>query len=219
MNNRSVIIFGTKGLSSLIWYCLANDTTFSVKGFVVDREYMNNEMHEGLPVFRYDQIEEECPPEKNVFLIPTGYKYINGFRMERYYGFKEKGYQAINYVSSRASIWPDLNLNGNCMIYDNVVVQPFTVIGENVIIRSSAHISHHNIIESHSFIAAGATLGGHVTVGTRSFLGLGCIVRDCVNIAERSFIGAGAVVLSDTEPGGVYVGNPARKIQKSSIDV
>jgi acetyltransferase-like isoleucine patch superfamily enzyme len=44
------------------------------------------------------------------------------------------------------------------------------------------------------------------------------IVLDGVNIGDGSVIGAGAVVTKSTEPYGVYVGNPARKVkQRMSI--
>jgi len=40
------------------------------------------------------------------------------------------------------------------------------------------------------------------------------IVLDGVNIANGSVIGAGSVVTKSTEPYGVYVGNPARKMKQ-----
>ncbi len=36
-------------------------------------------------------------------------------------------------------------------------------------------------------------------------------------IGEGSIIGSGAVVTKDTEPYGIYVGNPARKIAERKV--
>ena len=69
---------------------------------------------------------------------------------------------------------------------------------------------------NHAFVAAGVILSGNVKVGEQAFIGAGAMVRDGLTIAERSFIGIGAVVVADTEPDGVYVGNPARKMARSS---
>jgi Glycosyl transferase family 2 len=50
-------------------------------------------------------------------------------------------------------------------------------------------------------------------------LGLGAVVRDGIRLAPRCLVGAGAVVFGDTEPDGVYVGNPARRAPgKSALD-
>ena len=152
-------------------------------------------------------------------LIPLGFHAINGLRRDRYLAAKAQGYEFVSYVSSRASVWPDLEVGENCLIYEHAIIQPFARIGNNVIIRSGAHISHHCQIADHAFVAAGVTLGGNVTVGAQTFVGLGAVLRDGLAIAERTFIGAGAVVLGDTEPDGVYVGNPAKKIVRSANQV
>jgi acetyltransferase-like isoleucine patch superfamily enzyme len=104
------------------------------------------------------------------------------------------------------------------MVYEGSIIQPFASIGNNVIIRSAAHISHHCHVADHVFVAAGVTLGGNAHVGEQSFIGVGAVLRDGLRIAERSFIGAGAVVVADTEPDGVYVGNPARKVRKTALE-
>jgi acetyltransferase-like isoleucine patch superfamily enzyme len=86
-------------------------------------------------------------------------------------------------------------------------------------LRAGVIIGHHGIVGRHSFVASGVVMGGYVKIGERSFVGLGAVLRDGITIGERCFIGAGAVVLTDTEPDSVYVGNPARQLQKRSLDV
>jgi len=62
--------------------------------------------------------------------------------------------------------------------------------------------------------------GGNVTIGDHCFIGLGAVLRDGITIADRCFLGAGAVVIADTEPDGVYVGNPARRLpNRTSLDI
>ena len=151
--------------------------------------------------------------------IRDSYRAINGLRRDRFKMAKAQGYDFASYVCSRASTWPDLHIGDNTLIFEQAIIQPFARIGDDVIIRSGAHISHHCQVNSHAFIAAGVTLGGNVTVGEQSFVGVGATLRDGLNIAPRSFIGAGAVVVADTEADGVYVGNPARKTLRNSLDV
>lgn len=214
-----VYVFGTGELSALARYCIEHDSDSRVAGFFVDREFRDSERFEGLPVLAFEELAagERTPALRLV--LPTGNSRINGVRRDRYERARSLGFEFLTWVSSRASTWPDLVLGENCLVYEGAVVQPFTRIGDNVIVRSGAHLSHHNVIEDHCFIAAGATLGGNVHVGCQSFVGLGAVVRDGVRLAERTFVGAGAVVLGNTEADGVYVGNPARKLDKSSAEV
>ncbi|TAN68259.1 MAG: acetyltransferase [Methylobacter sp.] len=216
---ESVVIFGNGALSSLAWYCLTHDSPWQVKAFTVDRAYLQDPVHEGLPVAPFEDLASLYPPSEVDLLIPLGYTQINGLRRERYLQAKAQGYSFISYISSRASTWPDLQIGENCLIYEHAIIQPFARIGDNVIIRSGAHISHHCEIGSHTFVAAGACFGGNVTVSEQAFVGLGAVLRDGLHLAERSFIGAGAVVVANTEADGVYVGNPARRSGRSSMEV
>ncbi len=217
--SNEVVIFGTAGLSSLAWYALTHDSAFTPVAFTVDAGYLREPMHEGLPVIAFDQLPSHYAPAATALLVPLGYRQINGLRRARYEQAKARGYRAIRYVSSRALTWPDLQVGENTLIYEGTIVQPFSSIGANVIIRSGVHISHHCTIADHAFVAAGATLGGHVRVGAQAFIGLGAVLRDGIRIAERSFIGAGTVIIADTAPDGVYVGNPARRLDKSALEV
>lgn len=220
MISKSLIIFGNSHFASLAWYCLVHDSPYHAVAFTVDKAYLTDHpTHEGLPVVAFDEIYETHPPSSHVILLPLGYHSINGLRRTRFEKAIEMGYETISYISSRASIWPDLKIGKNCIIYEGAVIQPFSTIGNNIIIRSNAHISHHCKIADHVFIAAGAVLGGNVTVGEQAFVGLGAVIRDGVTIAPRSFIGAGAVVIADTEPDTIYVGNPARMIRQSATEV
>lgn len=217
--SRDVVIFGTGGLASLAWYSLTHDSEFRPVAFTVDAGYLRHPTHEGLPVVGFDQLALRYPPETTAALVSIGYLQINGLRRARYEQAKAQGYRMIRYVSSRAYTWPELRPGDNCLIYEGAIIQPFASIGDDVIIRSGVHISHHCKVADHAFIAAGATLGGNVQVGEQAFIGLGAVIRDGIHIAERSFIGAGAVVIADTAADGVYVGNPARRLKRSALEV
>jgi len=216
---KNLIIFGASSFSSLTWYCIAHDTPYECKGFTVDQAYCSASEHEGLPLIPFELLALHFPPESNALILPIGYTDMNNLRRSRFLTAQSQGYKIASYVSSRASIWPDFTAKDNCLIYEHAIIQPFSSIGENTIIRSGAHISHHCKIGNHVFIAAGATLGGNVTVNDRAFIGLGAVIRDGITIAEKSFIGAGAVVIKDTEPNSVYIGNPAKKIERTALEV
>ena len=222
LNNNSapaVVIFGNLRFAQLAHYCLVHDSPWKVAGFTVDAAYRKGDEFDGLPLVDFETLESSYPPGEVRLLIPTGYQRINGLRRSRYETAKARGYQFVSYLSSRASVWPDLRPGENCLIYEHAIVQPFTTIGDNVTIRSGAHVSHHCRIDSHAFISAEVAMAGGTHVGEQAFIGVGAVLKDGLRVAPRSFIGAGAVVVRDTEEGAAYVGNPARRLRKQAHEL
>lgn len=209
-NDLPIVIFGNNHFASLVAYYLAQDTRRQVAGFTVDRAYLSNSHHEGLPVVPFEELESFYPPKDYELLISVGFLSINRIRRERFILAKKRGYRFANYISSRASVWPDLKIGENCMIFEHTTIQPFVSIGDNVIIRCGASIGHHNTIASHSFIASQANFGGNINLGEQVFVGLGSVLKNGLTIAPRTLIGAGAIMVANSESDKVYVGNPAR---------
>lgn len=56
------------------------------------------------------------------------------------------------------------------------------------------------------------TLFGTVIIEDNCYIGAHCTIMPNVKIAEGSVIGANSLVLKDTEPFGIYVGSPCKKI-------
>lgn len=218
-DDRPVVVFGNLRSASLAWYCLLHDSPWQVAAFTVDEAYLASSYFEGLPLVPFETLEAYYPPSDYRLLIPMGYQHINGVRRARFESAKHRGYAFVSYVSRRASVWPDLKIGENVLIYEHAIIQPFVRIGSNCIIRSGAHISHHCQVADHAFVGAEVAMGGEGYVGEQAFVGVGAVLRDRIHIAERSFIGAGAVVVQDTQADGVYVGNPARKVGKTALEV
>ena len=219
MNKKPVLIFGASSLASLTAYSVSQDANLSVLAHVVDDEFASDNQFEDKSLVGISQIQNLYPPETCDVLVSLGYTRINAMRKERCQQLKAMGYKLVHYVSSRASIWHGCDIQGNTLIYENCIVQPYATLGSNVTLRAGANIGHHSTIGDHTFIASGVITGGEVSIGEQCFIGLGAVLRDGVNIAERCFIGAGAVVVKDTEADGVYVGNPARRLDKSALEV
>ena len=218
-DDRPVVIFGNLRSASLACFCLRHDSPYRVVAFTVDEAYRQADHFDGLPLVAFENLEQHYPPSDCRLLIPMGYQRINSIRRARYEAARARGYDFISYISSRASVWPDLVVGDNVLIYEHAIIQPFARIGSNCIIRSGAHVSHHCTVKDHAFVAAEVAMGGESTIGEQAFVGVGAIVIDNISIGDRGFIGAGTVVTRSTEPDGVYVGNPARRLEKTPLAV
>jgi sugar O-acyltransferase (sialic acid O-acetyltransferase NeuD family) len=177
-----------------------------VVAFTVNEAYINNKSYRGLDVVPFEQIEDIYPPNQYAMFVAIGYKRVNKARAEIYYQCKEKGYELITYINSKATHWGEIDVGENSFIFEDNVIQPFVKIGNNVILWSGNHVGHDSTIEDHCFIASHAVISGNVTIGSYCFVGVNATFRDAVKVAPECVIGAGALILKDTKPQEVYAG-------------
>lgn len=211
-----VIIFGVKDFAELAHYYLTHDSSHEVVAFSVNAEYLpQSGKFCGLPVVPFESVETCFDPETHAFFAPLAPRNMSLPREQVYLQIKAKGYRCISYVSSRATTFHNV-IGENCFILENNTLQPFTSIANNVVLWSGNHIGHHGTIADHVFFTSHVVLSGHCRVEPYSFFGVNATIRDGLTIAEGSFIAMAAAVVKDTEPWGVYRGNPAEKARMSS---
>ena len=106
--------------------------------------------------------------------------------------------------------------SGNCSIGDRVVMRYRTVIARNVQIEDDVFFTAgvKTIFLDHKRQATVKPL----VIKRGCYFGDNCIIMGGITVAEKCIIGAGAFVNKDTEPSGVYVGTPARKLRDVTED-
>jgi sugar O-acyltransferase (sialic acid O-acetyltransferase NeuD family) len=215
-----VIIFGVQDFAQLAHFYLKHDSEHEVVAFSVHERYLPaTKTFQDLPVVAFENIDLAYPPADFRFFAPLSPSRMNRLREDVYRQIKEKGYELISYVSSKATVFPEVPIGDNCFILEDNTIQPFTAIGNNVVLWSGNHIGHHSIIKDHVSFTSHVVLSGHCVVEEFSFFGVNATIRDGVRIAEGSLIAMSASVTRDTEPWGVYKGNPAKKGDVSSKDI
>ena len=96
----------------------------------------------------------------------------------------------------------------------NVVVNARAKLGAGVILNSSCVIEHECIVGEFSHISVGAKCAGNVSVGARCFLGVNSCVLPNLSLCDEVVLGAGAVMTKSIKQKGVFVGVPAKKLDK-----
>ena len=117
---------------------------------------------------------------------------------------------------------------GSIKIGDDCSINPYCVLiggskglvlGNGV--RIAAHcaiIAENHIYEDYSkYIYQQGIRSKGIIIGDDVWVGMGSKILDGVQISTGSVIGAGSVVTKSTEPYGVYVGVPARKISSRCV--
>jgi len=208
-----VVIFGLLDTAELAHYYLENDSEHEVVAFTVSKEYLKEKTFKGLPVVPFEDLESVYSPRDYYLFAPMTAKQMNQLREKIYLKGKEKGYKFISYISSKATIF-DNEIGENCFILEDNTIQPFTKIGNNVVLWSGNHIGHHSVIKDHTFFTSHVVMSGHCVIESHCFFGVNATIRDYSNIAKGTLLAMGAsLTKQNTDEWGVYVGNPAKKIE------
>ncbi|RKY15895.1 MAG: sugar O-acyltransferase [Planctomycetota bacterium] len=216
---KEIVIVGTGEFGQIAYEYFTYDSPFEVKGFSAEAAYIREREMFGLPVVALEELERHFPPDRFGVFVAVGFIKLNRTRTRLLNTARQKGYRAVSYVSSHAFVWHNVEIGDNCFVFENNVVQYRVRLSDNAILWSGNHIGHRSVIEPNCFVSSHVVISGFCRVGKNCFFGVNSCVADEVQIAEDCVIGMGAVVRENTEPGKVYVGNPARALQKSSYEV
>ncbi len=205
----NIVIFGSGALAELAHYYFTHDSSYTVVGFCLDRDYIRTETLFGLPVVPFDTVENVFDPENHALFVAVGYTQLNSVRAKKCTEAKEKGYTLATYISSSAINW-SAKVGENCFVLENVVLQPFIKLGKGSIIWAGAVLSHHSVIGDYCYVSPSTTISGSVRMGDYCFLGANSTIKDQVTIASKVIVGMGSIVTRDLLRSGVYKGSPAK---------
>ena len=216
---KKVVIFGTGQLAQVAAFYFDHDSDYEVSAFTVDKQYIEDDTFMGKPVVAMEDVDRIYPPSGFSMFIAIGYSGMNTNRESKFFWAKEKGYCLVSYVSSKATVWPEI-ISENCFILEDNTIQPYVNIGNNVTLWSGNHIGHHTSIGDNTFITSHVVVSGNVTVGKNCFLGVNSTFRDAISVADFTLIGAGCYISkSIVEPESAYTVSPAVLHKKKSIDL
>ena len=217
---KKIVLFGMNDFAELAHYYLTNDSDYEVVAFSVNKEFIEGKKEfKGLPIVPFEEVENSYPPTDFDFFAPMSPKKMNQLREQIYYKIKAKGYSTISYISSKATIC-DNEIGDNCFILEDNTLQPFTKIGNNVVMWSGNHIGHHSEIKDHVMFTSHVVLSGHCIVENNCFLGVNATIRDGVTLKEGTLVAMSSSIIKNTEAWSVYLGNPAKiKEGKKSNEV
>lgn len=175
----------------------------SIVFFVDDAFYLKNE--EGiLPLSAFD-------PEDYEVLVAVG----NSFDREsivkrlplrtRYFSFI---HPSALIMDKNISIGEGSIICANCILTTNIK------IGRHCQLNIGSTISHDCVIGNFFTTAPMVSITGNCQIGNRVYFGTHSSTKQKLNICDDVVVGLGAGVVKDINSPGVYVGLPAKKIEK-----
>lgn len=160
------------------------------------------------------EIVASYPIDKFNFFAPMSSEKMNTIREGIYDLIKGKGYEMINYISSKAVVYNTV-FGDNRFVQVGNILHPFTIIGNNVMLWSSNLVARHSEFKDHVTFASHVALAAHCIVGENPYLGTNSTIRDGIFLRKGTLVGLVTAVTKNTEEWSVYMGNPARNIGKN----
>lgn len=112
-----------------------------------------------------------------------------------------------------------VRIGSNCYIGANTHIASGslsdTIIEDGCKINGMSFIGSNDVLHENVWITGSTMLAGSVEVGRNVNIFSKVVVRDWCNIGENAIIGMGAVVTKNVPCGEVWVGNPAKKLERS----
>ena len=106
----------------------------------------------------------------------------------------------------------NVEIGADCQIAKGALSN--TIIGNGTKINVGCYIAHNVIMGKNVWISAQAKIAGSSKIEDNVTIFINAIIREQKTIGQGSVIGMGAVVTKDVPANEVWVGNPARKIEK-----
>lgn len=216
--SKKLIIVGDGETAQIAYEYFTHDSPYDVKAFIVEKKFMTKDSLYGLPVIPLEDMDQHFDPSEYHVYVAISYTKLNRVRARLFEDVKMKGYTCASYISSKAFVWHNVTIGENVFIFENNVLQHNVKIGDNVILWSGNHIGHQTAIKNHVYVSSHVVISGYCEIGEGCFLGVNCSFADRLKIGRDGIIGMGSVVVKNTDAGKVYVGNPAKPMQKSSYE-
>ena len=192
----------------------ATENVFEVIGFLDDDTAMQGQTVYGLPVL--GPLAAACDIGEAQF--------VNGIGGPRSHAAKPALLDSLGLAPDRfatvihpgAAISPSATIGAGTVLLASVAICANVRVGEHVMMLPNCVVGHDSVIGACSIAAAGVTVSGNVDIGRACYLGAGSVIRDGQRMGAGSLLGQGAVLVDDMPEAAVYVGNPARPLQRTA---
>jgi sugar O-acyltransferase (sialic acid O-acetyltransferase NeuD family) len=199
--------FGQEALCCLI-DCLANTHVDyrDVAAFIIDDAYATDSTIKEVPVIPFSQFN----PLTHSVIVAVGDPLSRKAVVERFP--KETTYATLIHPTAVVSKWVDIGAGS--IITAGTIVTCNIKMGKHSHLNLHTTIGHDCIMGDYFTTAPAANISGHCHFEECVYVGTNVSVKQGISICSNVTVGMGAVVVKNITEGGVYIGNPLKKLEK-----
>jgi len=210
MTNKIVLVGGGGHCKACI--DVIETTNFEISG-IIDNDIDNRHVL-NYRIIGNDDGLKELAKSGHFFLVTVGQVKDPEPRVKLFRKIKEANGMLARVIAGSALISKYSSIGEGTIAMHQSIINSSTKIGDNCIINNKALIEHDCIIGDHTHISTGSIVNGGCTIGSRVFIGSNSVIAQEVQVADNVVIGAGSVVIKDITEGGIFAGNPVKRIDE-----
>lgn len=209
---KKLILIGGGGHCKSCIDVIESTQAYEILG-ILEKNIAENQKILGYPILGDDSLIEPYAKQDIEFLITVGQIKSPTIRIKLFDNIKKAGGKLATIIASTAYVSKHAEVQEGTIIMHGAFVNAGVKIGENCIINTKAIIEHDAQVGNNCHISTNAVLNGDVIVGENCFIGSSTVTYQGIKIAQNTLIGANSTVGKSIEKGGIYLGNPLRKIK------
>ena len=198
-----VYLYGCGVTARAVHAYFKKDPNFSIEAFVVDEEYYEEKIIDGLPVLCFQHLNNSAQ-KTHSFAVCVGYSKLNLDRELIHKKLVTDGWSITSLVDSNLKSL-SINIGEGTIIMPGANIQPFCNVGKCAIIWPGAIIGHDTEIEDYCWLTAGSAIGGNALIGRSTFVGINATVADNVRVGKYNLLGGHVFVSKCTNNNEVFL--------------
>lgn len=213
-----VAIYGSGGFARevawLVESCTEAGQRYQVVCFIDDDEARHGSMVNDIPVMGVESARDTYPAARVVAGIGSPQARELAMNRAAVAGFD---FETLVHPRVERSRWIEME-TGTVICAGNILTTNIK-IGRHVQVNLDCTIGHDVVMDDYTTLAPGVHVSGNVHLGKRVYVGTGAVIingtsDEPIIIGEDAVVGAGACVTKSVAPGTTVVGIPARPLQR-----
>lgn len=189
--------------------------TWHLLGFLDDSPALHGTLIGGMPVLGPIDLVHEHPDAQVVITAGRPDNYVSRRLLSRRLGLDDARYATI--VHPTATIGATCQVAAGSVLLAHADLTADVVLGCHVAVMPQVVLPHDVRIDEFATLASGVRVGGACHVAEGAYIGSGACLRERITVGPWAMIGMGSVVTRDVPGERLWLGNPARDVDRAPL--